>query len=112
MARAPIHPQISDIPLIISMLLPFAAGYYLSQSLSHHHSADLGVADFQPSRAHLGLLAATYFIAVAAIQLPLGVWLDRCGPRLVQTVLLSIAAVGAAVFASADGLVGLSSDER
>ena len=44
---------------------------------------------------------------MAAVQLPLGVLLDRYGPRRVQSACLLFAAAGAGVFACADGLAGL-----
>ena len=55
----------------------------------------------------LGLLTATYFLFFAACQLPVGVLLDRFGPRRVQAALLAIAAGGALQFALAGGLPGL-----
>ena len=58
--------------------------------------------------ADLGFLTATYFLAFGLIQLPLGVGLDRYGPRRVQAVLLVIAAAGAALFATADGFPALA----
>jgi MFS family permease len=58
--------------------------------------------------ADLGLLTSTYFISFAAMQLPLGVLLDRFGPRRVETALLVIAATGAIVFALAEGMAGLT----
>jgi predicted MFS family arabinose efflux permease len=41
------------------------------------------------------------------VQLPLGVFLDRYGPRKVQAILLSIAAIGCLAFALAPDLTGL-----
>ncbi|MCG8684246.1 MAG: MFS transporter, partial [Desulfobacterales bacterium] len=64
--------------------------------------ADLGI---NPSQ--LGLLTATYFIAFASSQLPLGMLLDRLGPRVVEAFLLIFAGVGALVFALSDSLVGV-----
>jgi MFS family permease len=49
----------------------------------------------------LGLLTAAYFLSFAAFQLPLGILLDRFGPRRVEAALLMIAALGAALFAVA-----------
>jgi MFS family permease len=95
---------------VLLVLLPFAAGYYLSylyRSINALISEAL-VAEFGLSPGNLGFLTATYFLAFGLIQLPLGVWLDRFGPRRVQAVLLSIAAGGAALFASADGFVALA----
>jgi MFS family permease len=65
------------------------------------------IAEFTLSPFDLGVLSAVLFLAFGLIQLPLGAWLDRFGPRRVQAVLLSIAAIGAAVFASAQSFAGL-----
>ncbi len=56
----------------------------------------------------LGLLTSAYFLAFAAMQMPVGILLDRYGPRRVEPVLLAIAAGGAALFAVADTLAGLA----
>ncbi len=47
----------------------------------------------------MGLLTSTYFLTFAAFQLPLGILLDRFGPRRVESVLLLFAALGAFLFA-------------
>lgn len=57
-------------------------------------SADLGL-----SNAQLGSLSSAYFLAFALMQLPLGVWLDRFGPRRVNAVLMALAGLGCACFA-------------
>ena len=96
--------------VVLLVLLPFVSGYYLSylyRSINALISEAL-VSEFALSPSNLGFLTATYFLAFGLIQLPLGVWLDRYGPRRVQAVLLSIAAAGAAVFASADGFLALA----
>jgi len=96
--------------VVVLVLLPFVSGYYLSylyRSINALISQDL-VLEFALSPGNLGFLTATYFLAFGLIQLPLGVWLDRFGPRRVQAVLLSIAAGGAALFASADGFAALA----
>ncbi len=95
--------------LIATVLLPFAAGYYLGylyRTINALISGSL-VSEFGLSAADLGVLTATLFLTFGAIQLPLGACLDRFGPRRVQAVLLSIAAIGAAVFAHAHTLAGL-----
>lgn len=96
--------------LILRLFLPFAAGYFLSY-LYRTVNAVLGpvIADelSLPDNA-LGLLTSTYFLAFGAAQLPLGMLLDRFGPRRVEAALLTIAAAGAAVFALAGGLTGLT----
>lgn len=64
--------------------------------------------EFALSASELGLLAACMFAAYAAAQLPVGVALDRLGPRRIQTTFSVVSAVGFAVFALSDGLAGLA----
>lgn len=49
----------------------------------------------------LGFLAAAYFIAFSAMQLPVGMLLDRFGPRRSAATLMTIGLAGALVFATA-----------
>ena len=46
------------------------------------------------------------------MQIPVGMLLDRYGPRRVEPVLLAIAAAGALLFALADGIAGLDARAR
>ena len=95
--------------LIACVLLPFAAGYYLSylfRTINALIAGDL-TAELGLSAADLGFLTSVYFLALAAAQLPLGVLLDRYGPRTIQSALLLLASAGALVFALADGFLGL-----
>lgn len=57
--------------------------------------------DFGISAAVLGNLSAFYFYAYAAMQLPVGMSMDRWGPRRVLTVAMLIAGMGCALFALA-----------
>jgi MFS family permease len=101
--------QASRGRLIVYVLLPFAAGYYLSylfRSINALIARDL-TADLGLSAADLGLLTSAYFLMFAAVQLPCGVLLDRYGPRLVDSALLLIAAAGSLLFALADGVWAL-----
>jgi predicted MFS family arabinose efflux permease len=49
----------------------------------------------------LGILAATYFLSFAVMQLPTGMLLDRFGPRRTAAGLMAFAVLGALVFALA-----------
>jgi predicted MFS family arabinose efflux permease len=57
-------------------------------------------AEFGLTAGGLGLLSSVYFLAFAIFQLPLGVLLDRFGPRRVNAALLLVAALGGAAFAA------------
>jgi predicted MFS family arabinose efflux permease len=60
------------------------------------------VAEFGLSAGGLGLLSSMYFLSFALCQLPVGVAMDRFGPRRVNAALLLVAAAGGAWFASAE----------
>ncbi|PJI44423.1 nitrate/nitrite transporter [Ferrovibrio sp.] len=83
------------------VLLPFACGYFMSYLfrsvnavIAPNLQRDLGI-----GAADLGTLTAAYFLTFSLFQLPLGILLDRFGPRRVQACLLLLAALGAVVFA-------------
>lgn len=63
--------------------------------------------EFGLGAGDLGLLTSVYFLAFAAAQIPVGIVLDRDGPRRVQSALLLAMAAGAALFAWSDSLWGL-----
>jgi predicted MFS family arabinose efflux permease len=98
--------------------LPFLAGYYTSY-IFRAVNAIIGpiiATEFGLSAAQLGFLSAMYFLPFALFQIPLGVLLDRFGPRRVNGALLVLAAGGGTLFAGAGsypelvlarGLIGL-----
>src|SRR5262245_3010562 len=95
---------------VARVLAPFAVGYFLTYLLRAVNAVvapDL-VAELSLSAAELGLLTATYLGAFALFQLPLGVLLDRYGPRRVQAVLVSVAAAGCALFAIGSDVLTLT----
>jgi MFS family permease len=59
------------------------------------------------SPLEIGLLSSIYFFVFAAVQLPLGVALDRFGPKLCMMVSVAITVIGCGVFALAQGATGL-----
>ena len=98
-----------SVGLLLRIFLPFAAGYFLSylfRVVNTIIASDLSK-DLDLDANQLGLLTSAYLIAFAAAQLPLGVLLDRYGPRQTEAILLLFAATGAAVFASAETSTGL-----
>jgi len=102
-------PPRSPAAVVLRVFLPFAAGYFLSY-LYRTINAVLSpylVAELQLDATDLGLLTSVYFLTFAAFQLPLGMLLDRFGPRWVEAILLLFAAVGAGLFAVSDSATGL-----
>ena len=95
--------------LLLKVFLPFAGGYYLSylyRTVNAIISPDL-VREFGLGPDDLGLLTSSYFLTFALFQLPLGILLDRYGPRRVNAGLLMLAATGAALFGLSQSLPGL-----
>ena len=95
--------------LLARVFVPFACGYYFSYFFRTVNAViwpDL-VRDVGVDANRLGLLTSAYFLAFAAFQLPLGVLLDRFGPRRVNAGLLVVAACGALVFGASETLPGL-----
>lgn len=95
--------------LAIRVFLSFAFAYFLSYAF-RSVNAVIGPAlrtDLDLSNADLGLLSSAYFLTFAALQLPLGIWLDKYGPRRTESALLLVAATGAATFAMSETLTGL-----
>ena len=98
------HPR-----TILQALVPFALAYLLSYLLRAVNAvvAPELVKEFALGPGGLGLLTAAYLLAFCAFQLPLGVLLDRFGPRRVQSVLLLVSATGCLGFALAPSFAAL-----
>ena len=105
----PCGKALSKWRLILAVFLPFAAGYYLSYLFRTINASisPLLASDFGLGAAETGLLASAYFLVFAGAQVPIGVLLDRYGPRRVQSVLLVIAVGGATLFGNANSFAEL-----
>jgi MFS family permease len=93
-----------------AVVLPFAFAYFLSyvyRSINAVISPDL-IAEFGLTPADLGLLTSAYFLAFAACQIPVGILLDRFGPRRVNAALCLVASLGALVFSLGHGFASLA----
>ncbi|MEX0732053.1 MAG: MFS transporter [Aquisalimonadaceae bacterium] len=98
------------LKLVVCVFLPFAAGYFLSylfRVVNAVIASDLA-ADLSLTAGALGLLTSAYFLTFAAFQLPLGVLLDRYGPRRVVGVLMIVAGAGSLLFALGPTLTELT----
>ncbi|MGE0798411.1 MAG: nitrate/nitrite transporter [Lautropia sp.] len=93
----------------LRLFLTIASGYFMSYGLRSINAtiAPELVEELRLGNGELGMLTSAYLLAFAILQLPLGVWLDRYGPRRMDALLMAVAAAGCAVFASASGLAGL-----
>jgi len=95
-------PRLSGVTVFFHVFLPFALGHYLS-SLLRNVNAVLAphlVGELALTSGQLGLLTSAFFFTFALAQLPIGIALDRYGPRRVQFALLLLAATGVMLFGS------------
>lgn len=93
----------------VEVFLVFALGFFIS-ALVRAVTATLSpqlVDEFGLNAQQLGLLAGGYFAGFAALQLPLGTWLDVHDPKRVILMFLTVGVGGCAAFALADGFWSL-----
>lgn len=92
------------------IVLVFACGYFLSYVLRSVNAAiaPLLADDLQLSPGELGWLTSAFFLGFSAVQIPVGIWLDRHGARRTESLLLLIAAFGAVLMATSEALWLLS----
>ena len=94
--------------LLAAVFLPFAAGYYVSFLFRNVNSVvfpELTQA-FDLSPGTLGLLTSVYFLTFAGAQIPLGVLIDRYGPRRVNATMRFLIAGSQPIGALLGGLIG------
>lgn len=98
-------PRLSGLAVFFYVFVPFALGHYLSSLLRNVNAvlASHLVGALALTPAELGLLTSAFFFAFALVQLPVGIALDRHGPRRVQLAMLLVAASGALLFAYGGG---------
>jgi predicted MFS family arabinose efflux permease len=104
----PSHQQL-PVKQAIVVFLAFAFAYFMSSliraitaTISPTLTVELGL-----QARDLGLLSGGYFLGFAVMQLPLGKWLDKFGPKKVILCFLSVAVVGCLAFAKATSFSGL-----
>ena len=93
----------------LRVFLCFAFAYFMSyafRTINVVIAPDL-VKDLGLNNADLGLLSSAYFIGFGATQIPLGLALDRFGPRITEAWVMTLAVVGALIFAIAEDFTTL-----
>ena len=92
--------QLSGVAMFCLVFVPFALGHYLSCLMRTVNAMLVPqlVAALALTPGQLGLLSSAFFFAFALVQLPVGIALDRYGPRKVQVLMLMVAALGALAF--------------
>ena len=98
------------MPSRTSVFVIFTLAYFLSY---FYRSANAVIApdlarEMNLDAAQLGLMTSLFFAAFAAVQLPLGLGLDRYGPRAVTPALMLAGAAGSLIFAGAQSFAALA----
>ena len=103
-------PRVSAVSMIaLSVVAILGLLYIVSQFLRN----SVGViapnlaAEMSLSPIEIGLLSSIYFFAFAATQLPLGVALDRFGPKRCMLASIAVTVAGSVAFALAHDVFGL-----
>ena len=102
------NKQALEIPLIgkqaFKVFSCFAFAYFISYSFRSVNavlSPEL-TNDLEISSGELGLLSSSYLIGFGLAQIPVGILLDKYGPRITEISLMIFAVVGALLFYAAD----------
>jgi MFS family permease len=93
----------------LRVFISFALAYIISyafRSINAVISPEL-IRDLHLSHTELGFLSSAYFIGFGLTQIPVGLALDRFGPRATEMTLMSFAIIGALIFAVADQFLTL-----
>ncbi|MCC2956811.1 MFS transporter [Massilia sp. IC2-477] len=98
-------PRLTGVAVFFYVFLPFALGHYLSSLLRNANAvlASHLVGALALTPGELGLLTSAFFFAFALVQLPVGIALDRWGPRRVQLAMMLVGALGALLFSRGTG---------
>jgi predicted MFS family arabinose efflux permease len=105
------HP-LKNLSLHRSFLfLPvLGTAYILSQFLRSSNAViapELGL-EMAISPSDIGMLTGAFFLVFALVQVPVGIFLDRTGPRKVMTFMVLFAGLGCLVYANAGDFWSLS----
>jgi len=93
------------VAIVATLGLLYVVSQFLRNSvgvIAPNLASDMGLSPIE-----IGLLSSIYFLCFAAVQLPLGVALDRFGPRQCMLLSIGLTVAGCLAFASAHDAPGL-----
>ncbi|MDR1509102.1 MAG: MFS transporter [Synergistaceae bacterium] len=97
-------------PPFFRIFIPFGLAYFMSIMLGSANAimSRILVEEFHLSSYDLGAMSSAYLLSFGAAQIPLGIMLDRLGPRKSLFPLLMIASAGCLLFSRAGGFFSLT----
>ena len=101
--------MISKTNKSVLIFLVFAFAFFISNLLRSIIAtlSPILTSEFNLTAGNLGLLAGGYFLGFTCMQIPLGFFLDKHGPKKIVSSFLIIAIVGTASFALAQNFASL-----
>jgi MFS family permease len=108
--QTPPPPQGRAGGFAVAAMVASLIGIYMVSQFYRNSVGVIGpdlVKEFALSASDLSWLSSAFFLAFAAAQVPLGVAIDRWGPRAAILATAFVALIGGAVFAFAPGYGGL-----
>ncbi|MBI1774930.1 MAG: MFS transporter [Proteobacteria bacterium] len=102
--RTDVHRARALMMLSVMIVLAILSQFYRSSSgvIAPEIMHDLSI-----NAEELGLTSSTFFIIFALLQIPIGVFFDRYGVRLVLPAMLLVAVLGSLIFSLAPSLIFL-----
>lgn len=105
------EPPVKTISIATVKVVGALCGAYFISQFYRASIADIApdlARDLALSPQALGTVTGAFFLAFGATQIPLGIMLDRFGPRYIMAGLLLATVAGSLVFAAADSLAILT----
>lgn len=103
-AASPTRMRIAPLAWVMWGTAAAFYGYAFFQRVLPSVMVDQLMAEFALGGALLGNLSAFYFYAYAGLQLPVGMLIDRFGPRVVLAAAATLCAGGSVLFAQAQSI--------
>ena len=102
--------ELSISKKVFTIILPFCGGYFLSYLFRSTNAviAPHLITELNVNSQQLGMLTSSYLFAFAIMQIPLGILLDRFGPRKIQVILMIVAGLGSLMFCFGNNLFQLT----
>lgn len=101
----PSHTTLTFLRVLAPILLAFSLSQFFRSAqalLAGPLRDELAVTPEQ-----IGLISGSFHFAFALMQIPVGVMLDRYGPRLTNGMLMMVTVIGVIIFANAQSVLGL-----
>jgi MFS family permease len=97
-----------DVPLFLPWIMWGLGGLFYCYGFFQRVAPSVMVGelmrDFAVGGAITGMLSALYFYTYASLQIPVGIMMDRWGPRRMLTVAAALCAAGSFAFATSESI--------